>query len=251
MLETFTWWLAIEVMGIVAFPLVYAFFPKFPDRGYAFAKPFGLLTIGFIFWILGSSAVLVNNVGGIIWVVLMVGAASGYYAWGRRNEIIDFLRGKWRLLLFIEALFIFAFVLAAYLRSFTPEISATEKPMDFAFLNASTISQHFAPNDPWLSGHTISYYYGGYFLVAMTGKLANVGTNVGYNLGLAMIAALAVVGAFGLVYNLVSLHEERAGKKARLLGPPLAGMAAAVLLAVMANLEGAGVLAAHGVGGTA
>jgi YYY domain-containing protein len=252
MLETLSWWLAVEVMGIVALPLVYAFFPKLPDRGYAFAKPFGLLVVGFVFWILGSAFVLTNNFGGIVWVVLMVGGVSGFLAWRRRDEIVEFLRRKWALLLFIEALFIVAFVVAAYLRSFTPDISGTEKPMDFAFLNASTISEHFAPNDPWLSGHTISYYYGGYFLVAMTGKLANVGTSMGYNLGLAMIAALAVVGAFGLVYNLVSLHEEHAKKKARLFGAPLVfGMAAAVLLTVMANLEGLlEFLAAHGVGGS-
>ena len=251
MLETFSWWLAVEVMGIVAFPLVYAFFPRLADRGYAVAKPFGLLVIGFVFWILGSAFVLTNNAGGIVWVVLMVGAASGYFAWRRRDEILNFLRRKWPLLLFIEALFIVAFVIAAYLRSFTPDIAGTEKPMDFAFLNASTISEHFAPNDPWLSGHTISYYYGGYFLVAMTGKLANVSTSIGYNLGLAMIAALAVVGAFGLVYNLVSMYEERAGRKTRFLGSPLVfGIAAAVLLTVMANLEGLlEFLAAHGVGG--
>ncbi len=249
--ETLFWWLAVEVMGIIAFPLVYAFFPRLPDRGYAFAKPFGLLTVGFVFWILGSAWVLTNNAGGIAWVVLMVGAASGYLAWRRRDEILAFLREKWPLLLVIEGLFIVAFVFAAYLRSFTPEIAATEKPMDFAFLNASTISQHFAPNDPWLSGHTISYYYGGYFLVAMTGKLAHVGTSVGYNLGLAMIAALAVVGAFGLVYNLVTLHEERAKKKAKLLGAPLVfGLVAAVLLTIIGNLEGLlEFLAAHGAGG--
>jgi YYY domain-containing protein len=250
--ETLYWWLAIEVMGIVGFPLVYVFFPRLPDRGYAFAKPFGMLMIGFAFWILGSAWVLSNNAGGIVWVVLMIGAASGFLAWQRRDEIIDFLRRKWALLLVIEGLFLLAFVFAVYLRSFTPEIAGTEKPMDFAFLNASTVSEHFAPNDPWLSGHTISYYYGGYFLVAMTGKLANVDTSVGYNLGLAMIAALAVVGAFGLVYNLVTLHEERAKKKVKLLGAPLVfGLAAAVLLTVIGNLEGLlEFLAAHGVAGS-
>jgi len=249
--ETLFWLLAVEAMGLVGFPLVYAFFPQLPDRGFAFAKPFGMLVIGFVFWILGSAWVLSNNAGGIVWVLLMVGALSGYLAWQRRDEILAFLHEKWPLLLVIEGLFIVAFIAAAYLRSFTPEISGTEKPMDFAFLNASTISEHFAPNDPWLSGHTISYYYGGYFLVAMTGKLANVSTSVGYNLGLAMIAALAVVGAFGLVYNLVALHEERTKKKANLFGAPLVfGIAAAVLLTVMANLEGLlEFLAAHAVGG--
>ncbi|HUS82621.1 MAG TPA: DUF2298 domain-containing protein, partial [Dehalococcoidia bacterium] len=250
--ETLYWWLAVEVMGIVGFPLVYAFFPRLPDRGYAFAKPFGLLMIGFAFWILGSAWVLSNNAGGIVWAVLMIGAVSAYLAWQRRDEILAFLRRKWPLILVIEVLFLLAFVFAVYLRSFTPEIAGTEKPMDFAFLNASTVSEHFAPNDPWLSGHTISYYYGGYFLIAMTGKLANVGTSTGYNLGLAMIAALAVVGAFGLVYNLVTLHEERAKKKAKLLGAPLVfGLVAAVLLTVIGNLEGLlEFLAAHGIGGS-
>ncbi len=250
MLDTLSWWLAVEVLGIVAFPLAYVLFPRLPDRGYAFAKPIGLLGVGFVFWILGSAWILTNNAGGIVWVVLMFGLASGYLAWRRRDELLAFFWEKWKLLLVIEGLFLVAFIVAAFLRSFSPEISGTEKPMDFAFLNASTISQHFAPNDPWLSGHTISYYYGGYFLVAMVGKLSNVGTNVGYNLGLAMIAALAVVGAFGLVYNLVALHEGRGGKKLGLFGRPLVfGLAAAVLLTVMANLEGLlEFIAAHGMG---
>jgi YYY domain-containing protein len=250
MLDTLSWWLAVEVLGVVAFPLAYILFPRLPDRGYAFAKPIGLLGVGFVFWILGSAWILTNNAGGIAWVVLMFGAASGYLAWRRRDEFRAFFREKWKLLLVIEGLFLTAFIVAAFLRSFTPEISGTEKPMDFAFLNASTISQHFAPNDPWLSGHTISYYYGGYFLVAMVGKLSNVGTSVGYNLGLAMIAALAVVGAFGLVYDLVAMHEGRSGEKLGLFGRPLVfGLAAAVLLTVMANLEGLlEFMAAHGMG---
>ncbi|MGD0114937.1 MAG: DUF2298 domain-containing protein [Dehalococcoidia bacterium] len=249
--DTLFWWLAVEVMGLVGFPLVYALFPRFPDRGYAFAKPFGLLAVGFVFWILGSAWVLTNNVGGIVWVILMVGVASGYFAWRRRDEMLTFLREKWSLLLVIEGLFLVAFIVAVYLRSFSPDISGTEKPMDFAFLNASTITQHFAPNDPWLSGYTISYYYGGYFLVAMTGKLAGVAPGVGYNLGLAMIAALAVVGAFGLVYNLVSLHEGAVAKRAKILAWPLVfGLVAAFLLTVVSNLEGLlEFLAAHGVGG--
>jgi len=88
----------------------------------------------------------------------------------------------------------------------------------------------------------------------MTGKLANVSTNVGYNLGLAMIAALAAVAAFGLVYNLVTLHEQSSGKwnPRKVLGWPVVfGLAAAVMLTVMANMEGLlEFLAAHGVGGS-
>ena len=252
MSEAIRWWLAVEAIGIVAFPLVYLFFPKLPDRGFAFAKPFGLLAIGFVFWILGSAWVLNNTTGGVAWALMLVAGGSGFVAWKRRDELKAFLKEKWQLLLVIEVLFLLAFIVAAYLRSFTPDIAGTEKPMDFAFLNAATQSKHFPPNDPWLSGHAISYYYGGYLLVAMVGKLAVVDTAIGYNLGLAMIAALAVVGAFGLVLNLVVLHKESVEKKVvRIVGWPLLfGLGAAVLLAVMANLEGLlEFLAAHGAGG--
>ncbi len=79
--------------------------------------------------------------------------------------------------------------------------------MDMMFLNAVTHAEHFPPQDPWLSGHTVAYYYFGYLLVAMTGRLAGVPVDVAYNLGLAMIAALAFIGAAGIVYNLVALRE--------------------------------------------
>ncbi|MGD0765192.1 MAG: DUF2298 domain-containing protein [Dehalococcoidia bacterium] len=255
MVETLSWWLALEVMGLVAFPLVYLFFPRFPDRGYAFAKPFGLLIIGFVFWVLGSAWVLSNTPGGIIWAIVLVGAGSGYVVWRRRDEMRVFLRENWQLILVIEGVFFLAFVFAAFLRSYSPDIAGTEKPMDFAFLNAATHTQHFAPNDPWLSGHAISYYYGGYLLVAMTGKLAGVATAIGYNLGLAMVAALAVVSVFGLVYNLAALHgRSNGGTAARRLGgilvwPLIFGLAASLLLTVMGNLEGLlEFLAAHGFG---
>jgi len=253
--ETLSWWLVVEAMGIVVFPLVYLFFPRLPDRGYAFAKAFGVLIIGYLFWVLGTAWILPNSASGIIWTMIIVGVPSGFIAWRRKDELVRYFDEKWTLILTIEALFFLAFIFAAFLRSYVPEIAGTEKPMDFAFLNAATRVEHFPPNDPWLSGHSISYYYGGYFLVAMVGKLASVDTSVGYNLGVAMTAALAVVGAFGLVYNLVALHRTPANpakgeKAASVLGWPVVfGLAAAILLVVMANLEGLlEFLAAHGVG---
>jgi uncharacterized membrane protein len=256
--ETLSWWLVVEAMGIVAFPLVYLFFPRLPDRGYAFTKAFGILIIGYLFWVLGTAWVLPNTAGGIIWTMIIVAVPSGFVAWRRKDEMVRYFNEKLSLLVIIEVLFFLAFIFAAFLRSYVPEIAGTEKPMDFAFLNASARSAHFPPGDPWLSGHSISYYYGGYLLLAMVGKLAAVDASVGFNLGLAMTAALAVIGAFGLVYNLVVLHGSSAnptkvgkpGKPLSVLSRPvLFGLAAAVLLVVMGNLEGLlEFLAAHGSG---
>lgn len=256
MAETLSWWLVVAVMGLVAFPLVYLFFPRFPDRGYAFSKAFGILGIGYVFWVLCSAWVIPNTAGGIIWVLGGFAVASGIIAWRRRDELRRFFERNWPIVVAVEVLFFLAFIFAAFLRSYVPEIAGTEKPMDFAFLNASTNTEHFPPNDPWLSGHSISYYYGGYFLVAMIGKLASVPTEIGYNLGLAMTAALAAVGAFGIILNLILMHRGKGNpqpehqKPANFIRPALFGLGGAILLVVMGNLEGMlEFLAAHKFGG--
>ena len=93
-------------------------------------------------------------------------------------------------------------------------------------------------------------------------RLSGLATSIGFNLGLAMIVALTVTAAFGLVYNLAAPREERAaaagpgtpvkGFSSRVLWRPMAfGIAAALLLAGMGNLEGRlDWLAAHTVGST-
>jgi uncharacterized membrane protein len=87
---------------------------------------------------------------------------------------------------------------AVFLRSFLPEIAGTEKPMDFMLLNAASRSRYYPPEDAWLSGFDVSYYYFGYVIQAMLGKLAAVKTSVAFNLGLAGTAALSATAAFGL-----------------------------------------------------
>jgi YYY domain-containing protein len=147
-----------------------------------------------------------------------------------------------------------------WLRSKVGYANITEQPMDMMYVNAATRASHFPPQDPWLSGHTVAYYYFGYLLVAMTGRLAEVPTDVAYNIGLAMIAAMAFVSAAGLVYNLVHLRESAvapagasAEKSPRSLlswRPPLFGVAGGLFLVAMGNLTWVFVfLSSYGIGG--
>jgi YYY domain-containing protein len=70
-------------------------------------------------------------------------------------------------------------------------------------MSAIVRSTTFPPNDPWLSGYSISYYYFGYVISAMFVKLSGVVTTAGYNLWTAMMFALVSLTTFGVVYNLV------------------------------------------------
>lgn len=253
MAETFAWWLILQLIGLAALPLCLTLFRRLPYAGYALSKPFGLIIGGYLFWILNVIHMLPNTQRGIAWALVFVAAGSALVVWRRRDELLDFLDRRWAFILVSEVLFTVTFVVAAYLRSYVPDIAGTEKPMDLMFINAATRSEYFPPDDPWLSGFSVSYYYFGYLLVAMVGKLAAIQTSIAYNLGLAMTAALAVTAAFGLVYDLVAgrkSEEERARSAFGLAGRPLLfGLAAGLILAVMGNLEGVlEFLAAHRIG---
>lgn len=250
MSETLVWWLMLQVVALASLPLCLTLFRRLPDRGYTMSKAFGLLLLGYLFWILNVMHILPNSTTGIIWVLIPLFAVSGFVGWRRREELLEFWRERWWLIYAAEALLFVAFITAAYLRSFTPDIGGTEKPMDFMFLNAVTRGDHFPPPDAWLSGSNVSYYYFGYLLVSIMTRLSGVATSVGFNLGLAMIAALGLTGAFGLVFNLAAPHERRAAEggpgtpaaqfdSRPLWRPMIFGLAAGLFLVVMGNLEGA------------
>lgn len=206
LLSFINWYLAIALAGWISLPLAFKFFRFLPDRGYAFTKPLGLLTTGYIFWLLGSLGFLQNDTGGILLAALLTGSLG--MAWLRLPGFAS-LRGwiaaQRRYVLAVELLFLFAFAGWALIRAYNPEILGTEKPMEFMFLNSILRSPSFPPLDAWLSGHAISYYYFGYVLVAALASVTQTAPGVAFNLGLAMLFALTATASFGLVLNLIAL----------------------------------------------
>jgi len=200
------WYLVVLIAGFLALPLAFRFFRHLPDRGYAFAKPLGLLTIGYAFWLLGSFGFLRNDVAGILLAAALI-AGIGLFRLKRPGlaELRDWLRSQLPTLILIEVVFLVAFAALAVFRAYNPDVSATEKPMEFMFINSIMRSPAFPPNDAWLSGHAISYYYFGYVMIASLARLTGTTTAVAFNLGLALLFALAAVGSLGVVLNLVAL----------------------------------------------
>ncbi len=148
---------------------------------------------------------------------------------------LDWLRQHLHLVLTVELVFTVAFIGWAFVRAFMPEINGTEKPMEFAFLNGILQSNHFPPQDPWLAGYAISYYFFGYVMMAMLTLLSGVASSVTFNLGIALLFALSATGAFGLAYNLIQPHLSGWRISARSV---VFSLAAPVLLLIAGNLEG-------------
>ncbi|MCD6554063.1 MAG: hypothetical protein J7M16_08640 [Anaerolineae bacterium] len=239
------WWLIVGVLGWLVWPLAFCLFRNLPDRGYAFVKSLGLLLVSYVFWLLSNGDFLGNTWGGIVFAALVVAALSGaYYRWRRcaldttgddENGLWDWLRANWRLVLAVELVFAVAFGGWTLYRAYTPDIAATEKPMEFAFLNAILRSDRFPPYDPWMSGYAISYYHFGYIMVAMLTRLSGVPPSYAFNLGIALLFALTVTGAYGVVYNLVAAAGRGRGRKGRAIGY---GVLGGVFVALVGNLEG-------------
>lgn len=242
--ESLLWWLAVEVIGLAAFPIAFAIFRFLPDRGYAFAKSLGLILVAYVFWLGGLSHLVPNARGSVILIIVLLAVTSAAVGWRSRDELRRFVREQERYIVLTEVLFAAAFAAAAFLHSYTPDIGYGEKPMNFAFLNALLRADSFPPEDPWLSGHSLAYYYLGHLNIAVLTKLTGVTPGIAYNLGAVTLAALAVLNVFALVYNLIA----GGGRIGRAV---LFGLVGVVLLAVMTNLDGFfELLAAHGIGST-
>ena len=238
MLDALSWYIAIQALGILALPAAFVLFRRLPDRGFTLAKPAAMVFFSYVLWVLGLSHIAPNTQLTII-LILVVAAVPSALLWRRfLAEIKDFVRQHWPMLVAAEVLFIGFFLMWLGIVSEVPAISTaetiiTEKPMDFGFMNAVLQSRFFPPEDPWLSGNSISYYYFGHFMMAFLTQLTGVVSSVGYNLGVALLPGLVAIGAFGLVYNLVRLSG------GSLKAGIVFGGAAPVLILLAGNLEGA------------
>ena len=244
MLYVLIWWLIIQLIALLALPITLKLLRFLPDRGVGFARQVGLLLAGYLFWLLVMLGVLQNTTPCIVAVLVGIGALS-VAIWAREGPQMWALLGeRKRLIMVTEGLFAVALAGFALFRAYNPEIVATEKPMEFAFINGILRSRTFPPKDPWLAGYAISYYYFGYVLAAMLTRLSGLPSDITFNLTGITLFALVTSGSFSLVYNLVQAAREhilQGGKASRLTGDTgslWAGGLGALLVPLMGNLEG-------------
>jgi YYY domain-containing protein len=243
------WWIIVQLLGWLALPVAYRLFRWLPDRGYAFSKALGLLMVSYLLWLGSITGFLHNSRGGLAIAILL---AAGFSAWiyfrrrpaaGDEPTLRDFLREHKGMIISVELLFAAGFILWAVLRayaSFKIDTAGGEKFMEIAFLNAIQRSVSFPPLDPWLSGFSISYYYFGYVMMAVMTRLSGAPAGVAFDLYDALLFALTLVGAFGVVYNLVpAARRPRTGRPSFGSGQPIRyALLGALLVAVMGNLSG-------------
>lgn len=207
------------VFSLLGVPWAFLLCRRLPSRGVLLTAPIGFFLAHYLAWAGLSTGLFPNGRGYAAAALLAFAALSAVLAWWLRSGLRD-LGGSRRLWLWGCLLLLGLFAVGAGLRWLNPEIGGTEKPMDFALLNAAARAMSFPPPDPWFAGETINYYYLGYSMAAFGLHLSGAEPAVGYNLALAALFALGALAAASAGYDLAVLTG--AGERARALAAGLA-----------------------------
>lgn len=223
MIDSLRWLVGLEVCGFIFLPLTFITLGRLRDGGYPFSKVLSLLLVTYVSWLAGSFAPVARA-----FVLPALAAATGLIGWWLwRENAAQRLRRMWRIFAAEEAIFVVAFAGWALLRVYVFGAAAnhTEQFMDMALLNATYHAASYPAYDPWMSAHSINYYYFGYLLWATFTKLVGVAPVVAFNLANVSIVALVVSCTYSVGYSLTASR--------------LWAAVAPLLIAVVGNLHAA------------
>ena len=201
------YYLVFQCAALCALPLCFLIFRRLSDRGWALAKIAGPLLICTIGW-WGAHGLWKFNtflLWNIIFALLALNILFLYVKW---DDFTLFLSSRRRTILWIEALFLVGFLVAIGVRATVPEATfdieryGAEKHFDYTFFHNLYRTESFPPQDTWLAGFSINYYYYGHFLFASLSRIAGVPPEIGYNLSLAGLCGLICIMAFSVAHQL-------------------------------------------------
>jgi len=240
---SFRWWLACELFGLAVLPVCFYIFRVLKDKGYGFAKIFGVFFVTYVNWYLCT--VLSFSFGSVLVSLVIIIGINCYFFLRMKDRIIAFFQKRWKLVVVYEVVFLLAFQFFVNVRSYRPEAmfnpgeSGAEKMLNCAYLHALLRTRHFPPGDTWLWGtygvqkpeknskdtqekwiegadapdelkkkrFHINYYYFGHLQWATIAKFSRYPANYAFNLGLATIFALSFIGAFSLGTNITRKYR--------------------------------------------
>ncbi len=234
------WYVVLTIFSIVTLPITVKIFKKFKDSGYIFSKAIGLAFSGFLMWLLSLTHILkFNFINSIICIciILFISLLIIFIEKKKgKTDTIDCIKEKAITFLGIELAFVVIFLLACYVKSFNASAYGTEKFMDFGFMKIMNQTDYMPPKDMWFSGNDINYYYIGQYLATFLSKASHVAVEYGYNFMLATIFAVAVVGVYSIVNNVLSVAiSEQKDKRKIYKALPIIG---AVIATIAVNLAG-------------
>jgi YYY domain-containing protein len=204
--DIFAWWGMVVLIGLLSVPFVFRSLFLLPDRGWAVSKLFGLVVWALAAAWMGTLPSVASHgfrwvLGGAFAVLVFIHVVL---APGTYPEIGRFVRERWRELIVQEVVFLGVLLLYLAFRSYIPDATfdstwaGAEKWPNLAVLTRLWRSPAIPPEDPWLAGFPINYYYFNHWMWACLARATHVVPSVAFNLALGTSFALLALAAFGI-----------------------------------------------------
>jgi len=239
MIDLIKWFVLIEILGWIIFPITFKLFQTSVDKGYSISKIFGLLLWGYVNWLGNSFQIIENNLAGVIFALcIIILVCLIFISKNSLATLLIWFKKNIKVILFFDTLFLVAFIGWTIVRAGNPEIVGTEKPMELAFITSIFRSPSFPPSDPWLSNYAISYYYFGYLMVTMIMRICGTVPGVAFNLTISAWFALVAVASSGILFNLLHLRNHDNDGNKYLNKMLFLSLLAPLLILIISNGEG-------------
>lgn len=194
------WYIAIQVLGALAFLLMFPLLTRLPDRGWSVAKPVGIAMFAWGSWILASIGMWDATFNQRWFVFALMAAGAGSIACVFWQPLLQWIRHNWKQLVVMEILFLVLWSVFLGIRVYHPANHEGEKPMNVSFINATYRAMEFPPEDPWYSGNPVNYYYYGHMMYSTVAEWSGMAPQYVLNVAGTSVTALVGLAVFGLVF---------------------------------------------------
>jgi YYY domain-containing protein len=207
------WLVVFAVLWIAGLPLADLLFDSLPSSGAGFAVPISLtiLTLA-VYWIgqltFGLLAI------GIAIVALLTASAFAV----RQGASVDPSVGKDTAVVFVACFLFMAFAQAKTLGV----VPWSEDFLDFGLLKSVLRTSQLPPEDMWLAGEAVNYYYGGHLVTAILSRVTGTAPRYAYSLAIAGFYAMLVTAAYELA-GTIATTQGRSRTVAGFVGALLVG----------------------------
>jgi YYY domain-containing protein len=204
LMDIFKWYLAIQLFGVVGFLLGYNIFASLKYRAYAVSKSLGLFSVAILGWFIFNKKLnFIEYSSFSIYLLLVLFCVIAWFQFAKyKEDILKFIFDNKKYLISIEVTFLVCFLICVLLRSYTPNIEGTEKPLEFVVINSILRSGFLPSEDAWCSGYPLNYYYLGQYIFCNVIKIAFINPSVAFNLINPTVLALILIGSFEFIYEL-------------------------------------------------
>lgn len=221
LISTITWLGFIELLALGLLPFWCMLLSSSAEKVLGYSRVLSLLSLTWITWICAQYGGAYFSVPLIALISLLL-LITGYIT-------LRIKFNSWRVFLYDQKLsraylsYTIALMLLIAFRACSPEIFWGEKPLEFSLFNYLSRENLLPAEHPWAAGSSMSYYYMGYFSLAILQKISALDTSIGFNLGIAFVGASLLAAFEALFLNLRLSH--------------LASILGAILLTLGSNLN--------------